>query len=190
MHEEQIKTALINKNNEGGSSIYREPPSPEVDEAWRKLHKGDRLFVISEEEVRQMGKDPEVVIKAPLDWGYGEDQYLAVNQGQHDIHCLNNMRMWVYADHYYGNKTGRLEIHAMHCLHTLVQTFRCKYSTDVYTAFWVEGSKPPVVDFNVKRKCQNYENILHWNPEKPYTEEQFLALRPPPGQKRIPFDVY
>jgi hypothetical protein len=98
--------------------------------------------------------------------------------------------MWVYADHYYGNKTGRLEIHALHCLHTLVQTFRCKYSTDVYTAFWVEGSKPPVVDFNVKRKCQNYENILNWNPEKPYTEEQFLALRPPPGQKRIPFDVY
>ncbi|KAJ9162146.1 hypothetical protein NKR19_g1545 [Coniochaeta hoffmannii] len=190
LRNERIKTALINRHNLGGESIYREPPSPEVDEAWRKLHKGDRLFVISEEEVRKMGKDPEVVIKAPLDWGYGDNQFLAVNQGQHDIHCLNNLRMFAYAEHYYGNRTARTEMHALHCLHALLQTFQCKYSTDVYTAFWVDGMDAPIVDFDLTRKCQNYDNILHWNPERPYTEEQFASLRPPPGQKRIPADVY
>ncbi|KAB5575599.1 hypothetical protein GE09DRAFT_1281433 [Coniochaeta sp. 2T2.1] len=169
LRDERIKTALINRHNLNGESIYREPPSPEVDEAWRKLHKGDRLFVISEDEVLRMGKDPS---------------------GQHDIHCLNNLRMFAFAEHYYGNRRARLEMHALHCLHALLQTFQCKYSTDVYTAFWVEGMDAPIVDFDLTRKCQNYDNILDWGPEKPYTEEQFAALRPPPGQKRIPFDVY
>ncbi len=98
--------------------------------------------------------------------------------------------MFAYAEHYYGNRTARTEMHALHCLHALLQTFQCKYSTDVYTAFWVDGMDAPIVDFDLTRKCQNYDNILHWNPERPYTEEQFASLRPPPGQKRIPADVY
>lgn len=98
--------------------------------------------------------------------------------------------MWIYAEHYYGGREAVREIHALHCLHTLVQTLQCRYSTDVYTAMWVEGFDAPVIDFNVTRKCMNYENILHWNPEKPYTEEQFLALKPPSDQKRIPSEIY
>jgi hypothetical protein len=66
---ETLKTALINRHNTGGPSIYRQKPSPEVDEAWRKLHKGERLFLISEAEVRRMGKDPKYVIEAPESWG-------------------------------------------------------------------------------------------------------------------------
>ncbi|PTB81973.1 hypothetical protein M440DRAFT_1444809 [Trichoderma longibrachiatum ATCC 18648] len=188
--EQQIQTPLINRHNPNGSSIYREPPSPDVDKAWERLHKGDRLFLVGEDEVSRIGKDPDVLIKAPLEWGYGDGQYLAANQGQHDIHCLNKLRMWIYAEHYYGGREAVREIHALHCLHTLVQTLQCRYSTDVYTAMWVEGFDAPVIDFNVTRKCMNYENILHWNPEKPYTEEQFLALKPPSDQKRIPSEIY
>ncbi|KAH0499831.1 hypothetical protein TgHK011_006997 [Trichoderma gracile] len=188
--EQQIQTPLINRHNVNGASIYREPPSPDVDDAWERLHKGDRLFLVGEDEVRRIGKDPDVLIKAPLEWGYGDGQYLAANQGQHDIHCLNKLRMWIYAEHYYGSREAVREIHALHCLHTLVQTLQCRYSTDVYTAMWVEGFEAPVIDFNVTRKCMKYESILHWNPEKPYTEEQFLSLKPPSGQKRIPADVY
>ncbi|PTB61715.1 hypothetical protein BBK36DRAFT_1173240 [Trichoderma citrinoviride] len=190
LHEQRIQTPLINEHNVNGPSIYREPPSPDVDNAWERLHKGDRLFLVGEDEVRRIGKDPSVLIEAPLDWGYGVGQYLAANQGQHDIHCLNKLRMWIYAEHYYGGREAVREIHALHCLHTLVQTLQCRYSTDVYTAMWVEGFDAPVIDFNVTRKCMNYENILRWDPEKPYTEEQFLALKPPSGQKRIPSDVY
>ncbi len=102
-------------------------------------YKGDRLFLVNEEEVRRMGKSPEVLIKAPLIgvsrrcrihvmsgrtnmvtsqvW---DNQYLAANQGQHDIHCLNKLRMWIYAEHYYGNRDPVREIHALHCLHTLL----------------------------------------------------------------------
>jgi hypothetical protein len=98
--------------------------------------------------------------------------------------------MWIYAEHYYGGREAVREIHALHCLHTLVQTLKCRYSTDVYTAMWVEGFDAPVIDFNVTRKCMKYENILHWNPERPYTEDQFLSVKPPSGQKRIPSDVY
>ncbi|EGR50058.1 uncharacterized protein TRIREDRAFT_105220 [Trichoderma reesei QM6a] len=188
--EQQIQTPLINRHNVNGSSIYREPPSPDVDDAWERLHKGDRLFLVGEDEVRRIGKDPDVLIKAPLEWGYGDGQYLAANQGQHDIHCLNKLRMWIYAEHYYGGREAVREIHALHCLHTLVQTLKCRYSTDVYTAMWVEGFDAPVIDFNVTRKCMKYENILHWNPERPYTEDQFLSVKPPSGQKRIPSDVY
>lgn len=67
--EQQIQTPLINRHNPNGSSIYREPPSPDVDKAWERLHKGDRLFLVGEDEVSRIGKDPDVLIKAPLEWG-------------------------------------------------------------------------------------------------------------------------
>lgn len=118
------------------------------------------------------------------------NQYLAINQAQHNIYCLNKLREFAYSDHYYGNRTEELEIYALHCLDILLQTLRCKYSTDLYTAVWVEDSKVPFVDFNTSRKCQVYDDVLSWHPDKLYTEEQFKSLKAPPGALRTPKDTY
>jgi len=36
---------------------------------WHGVHKGSRLFLITPEELKALGKDPEVAVKAPVDWG-------------------------------------------------------------------------------------------------------------------------
>ncbi|KAH0499834.1 hypothetical protein TgHK011_007000 [Trichoderma gracile] len=146
-----MKAALLNQHNPGGPSIFVEQPSASVDKAWQALYEGDRFFLIEEDEVRRMGKDPEYAVKAPEQWGMGSNKYLAINQGQHDIYCLDQLRKFAYADHYFENKTAKAELNALHCLHTILQTLRCKWSVNLYTAFWVEGFENAAVDFNVSR---------------------------------------
>ena len=101
----------------------------------------------------------------------------------HDIHCLNNIRKFAYADYYYGgNITWQTETHFLHCLDTIRQSLMCKYSTDVYTVAFLEDQEFAVVDFRINRKCQDYEAFrkLELPAEKTYTDEQFYALRPGP----------
>lgn len=116
----------------------------------------------------------------------GSDLYLAVNQGQHDLHCLNNIRKFAYRDYYYkGNDTAMREVHFLHCLMAVLQSLQCKFSTDVYTVNFVEYFPPPATDMNITRKCQKWDNIYNWEVEKAYTDEQFASLTPGPNAKRL-----
>ncbi|KAL6895163.1 hypothetical protein HDV57DRAFT_42 [Trichoderma longibrachiatum] len=184
-----MKAALLNRHNPGGPSIFVEPPSPEVDQAWQALYEGDRFFLIEEHEVRRMGKDPEYAVQAPEQWGMGSNKYLAINQGQHDIYCLDRLRKFAYAEYYFENKTAEVELDTLRCLHMILQTLRCKWSVNLYTAFWVEGFETAAVDFNVSRKCQVYENILSWHPKGSFTQEQFESLQAPAGARRRPAEI-
>ncbi|ETS03586.1 hypothetical protein M419DRAFT_64107, partial [Trichoderma reesei RUT C-30] len=155
-----MKAALLNQHNPGGPSVFVEPPSPSVDQAWEALYEGVRFFLIEEHEVRRMGKDPEFAVKAPEQWGMGSNKYLAIGQGQHDVYCLDRLRKFAYADYYFENKTAEVELETLRCLHMLLQTLRCKWSVNLYTAFWVEGFETAAVDFNVSRKCQVDNHVL------------------------------
>lgn len=67
---------------------------------------------------------------------------------------------------------------------------RCKYSTDVYLASWVEGSDFPVVDFNVSRKCLDYDrDVNSWAPETQRTDAEFFGLRAPDGARTRPASI-
>ena len=82
------------------------------------------------------------------------------------------------------------EQHFLHCLHALLQSLRCKYSTDVYLASWVEGSDFPVVDFNVSRKCLDYDrDVNSWAPETQRTDAEFFGLRAPDGARTRPASI-
>ena len=120
----------------------------------------------------------------------GSNQYLAISQGQHDIYCLDRLRRFAYVDYYFGNKTDEVELDALQCLQTVLQTLRCKWSVNLYTAFWVEGFDNAAVDFNISRKCQSYDSIKSWRPKGYFTEEQFVSLRAPPGARRMPANMY
>lgn len=122
--------------------------------------------------------------------GIGSNRYLAFNQGQHDVYCLDRLRKFAYADYYFENKTDEVELDTLRCLHTILQTLRCKWSVNLYTAFWVEGFETAAVDFNVSRKCQVDDHVISWHPKELFTEEQFESLRAPPGVKRRPAEIY
>jgi len=75
------------------SSIYIQGPSPEVDAAWDYIsaEKGP-IITVSRDEAKALGRDPEVIVKAPKSWGMGDDAYPAQIDVFHEIHCLDMLR--------------------------------------------------------------------------------------------------
>lgn len=49
-------------------SIYKADPSPDVDAAWDAIGHPATLH-FSADEIRRLGKDPEVAAKVPEEWG-------------------------------------------------------------------------------------------------------------------------
>lgn len=105
----------------------------------------------------------------------GEEKYPVITQSSYDLHCLNQVRKAMYKDYYYNGTMDRgTEQHFLHRLHSLLQSLQCKYSTDLYLASWVDDIDFPVVDFNISRKCLNYDpDINEWVPPSQHTEAEF-----------------
>ena len=75
------------------TSIYIQDPRPEVDAAWDRIAADSGpIITINSDEARKLGRDPDVIVKAPEDWGFGEDAYPAQIDVFHEIHCLNMLR--------------------------------------------------------------------------------------------------
>ncbi|KAL1843346.1 hypothetical protein VTK73DRAFT_2867 [Phialemonium thermophilum] len=84
------------------ASIWRQPPSPEVDRAWDDIStEGFEVITVPESAVVRSGKDPAVSLRAPRSWGAGEDAYVAQIDVFHQIHCLNELRKEMDYDYYY-----------------------------------------------------------------------------------------
>lgn len=87
-----IRGALFNDYNP--PVPCRQPPSPEVDLAWDAITQLQD-FGITAEQLLKMGKDPNIAVKIPADWGLGEDLFLAQLDSQRHLHCLNALRKMV-----------------------------------------------------------------------------------------------
>lgn len=75
------------------SSIYIQDPSPEVDAAWNRIAADSGpIITINSDEARKLGRDTNAIVKAPEDWGFGNDAYPAQIDVFHEIHCLNMLR--------------------------------------------------------------------------------------------------
>ena len=71
-------------NSTAPDAIYRMPQSPEVHKAWSNLTR-PAIFPITREDVIRLGKDPEVAIKAPKEYGWPKDTYLGSLEFTHQV---------------------------------------------------------------------------------------------------------
>ncbi|KAH0499833.1 hypothetical protein TgHK011_006999 [Trichoderma gracile] len=190
MRDVQLRSALLNEHNTP-PSIHRQQPSLDVDAAWTYLTHGGRNFLITADEVRKLGKDPERAAYIADAKANGDEKYFAWIQGSHDIHCLDNIRRFMFRDHYYGEELRDpiIEAHFLHCLQTLLLSLQCKYSTDVYLAAWVEDRDAPVIDFNITRRCVDYDDYLHWEPSSQRSHVDFATTAVPPDALRVSQDI-
>ena len=174
-------------------AIYRLPPSPEVDLAWDRISDVQAILIDSN-EVENLGKDPLKTVRAPERWGFGSDAHWAEIDVFHQIHCLNSIRQSLYRDYYTGkdNETNPLAWgHVTHCIHNLVQYLMCTASTDVVTYNWVEGKPKPVPDFNINKKCRDFEGLLEWQNEHKLMDprEKWDDIEMPMGFEPLPTDM-
>lgn len=104
--------------------------------------------------------------------GYQEGLFVAQNDGQHLLHCLNVLRKFSFWDYYYpsswqpDNGTWRLPLldvaHRGHCLSMLLQHLTCQPSLNTITHVWTDAYKDLFPDFSIERKCLDHNQILKW----------------------------
>ena len=183
------------------TSIYRMPPSAEVDAAWDYISaEGIEAITVPGSVVLKTGKDPTMSVKVPPSWNGGSDAYLAQIDVFHQIHCLNELRKEIHYDYYYGaTPPEQLHIdHKNHCIHMLLQNLMCHADVEVITHNWVHNDRiqdpkdKPFPDFNLVKQCRDFDKLLDWTRENAVKglNKKFNALRIPPGMKVVPGDGY
>jgi hypothetical protein len=176
----RFTSAPLSAKNE---SIYRQPPSPEVDAAWDRLA-DIGTHILSSDDIRSLGKDPSKVVLLPESWGHGPDAHLATIDGIHLVHCLNSMRKSLYFnfDYYHPGPLGpEYQPHLSHCVEAVLEHLMCKPSMEFLTQIWIERQNAPFPDFAVNKKCWDYEAILRWKDKHRArdVEARFNELKPP-----------
>ena len=143
--------------------IFRDLPSKAAEAAWHPIAK-PTWITITEHEARSLGKDPSVLVKAPEQWGYGNDKYIAMMDLNHQLHCVDQLRRAAFRDEYPLPSTRQdfQKEHWMHCVHILYQNIMCTGSTEIITYNWLETQRFPVPDFDVQKKCKNTEALLEF----------------------------
>lgn len=176
----QIKTVNASLANED-DSIFRKPPSPEVDAAWDRVSLLG-YHTISTSDVLALGKDPTLTVRAPASWNRGPDAHIVQIDMTHQIHCLNAVRKAMYPD-YYPTRKLMADVHPQHCLHVLLQNLLCDASVDVMTYNWMETQHNPFPDMDVQKKCRDGEAVLDWHERNlvPLTEK----VERPEGAKEL-----
>ncbi|KAI1844709.1 hypothetical protein JX266_009165 [Neoarthrinium moseri] len=166
----KISSQTFNGALRDNTTIWRKPPSREVDAAWDFLSAEDmQLITVSADDILLAGKDPSRSVKAPASWGFGDDAYIAQVEVFHQIHCLNELRKEMHYDYYYSSPRTELHLsHKSHCVHMLLQTLMCNADVGIVTHQWVHDdaySDPktrPFPDFDVVKKCRDFDRVMHW----------------------------
>ncbi|KAJ9606919.1 hypothetical protein H2200_008930 [Cladophialophora chaetospira] len=181
--EKQMNASLIPGTS---PSIFRLGPSPEVDKAWQRI--GDiRPVAITRDDVVKLGKDAELAIKYPASFGFGDDAYIGRLDVLHQIHCLDALRREANFDYYYRSTwpdglesaTQLHRLHLTHCTYLLLENIMCNANLEVYTHFWYRDTNGPFADFNVNKKCRDFDAILDWQNRNAVEMELYNTIENP-----------
>ncbi|KAG2063641.1 hypothetical protein BDR04DRAFT_1062618 [Suillus decipiens] len=148
-------------------SIYRGPPSPEIDAAWTRIARDVRPTRMSLEEIIKAGEvDSPSKVKYPDKFGGG---FMVAMESPHQLHCLNLLRKSSWREHYaptdisFQDKPRVIRMHLDHCIEMIRQTIMCNADVTLITWDWVEGHDIPYPNFNTLHQCRDYEKILDWS---------------------------
>ncbi|KAF8868254.1 hypothetical protein CPB84DRAFT_1740886 [Gymnopilus junonius] len=148
-------------------SVYRGPPTPELDAAWYNVSIGVKLARLTREQLLEIGKeDSPSKVKYTEEDGGG---YMAALEVTHQLHCLNMLRKYLYYD-YYGtfdpffteSKPDTYRMHLEHCIDNLRQVLMCTADANMITFEWVRGFSTAYPDFNTRHQCRNFEKLIDW----------------------------
>lgn len=185
-------------------SIFHLPPSPEVDASWDRIA-DTHGFVLSKAEILKMGKDPTKLYRYPESYGYGPEAYMGILDVSHHLHCLNHLRRAAHGAtthkhaHSHSHSGQQVyfnpailfphEVYLDHCAYVLMEFITCHADVGVVTFNKVQGTPGPFADFNVLRKCRDFQALLDWkernqvNVSEELWEEIFVT---PEGIRELP----
>ncbi|KAH8596228.1 hypothetical protein B0O99DRAFT_621302 [Bisporella sp. PMI_857] len=142
------------------SSVFRGPPSPEVDEAWTSLFRyGDML--ISEEELNLLNR-------TSIQVSDGSGKYLATPDTYHQLHCLWWLYQFAHPEAYTLKPTKHITVidHVDHCLDLMRKWIQCHASASMMTYQWMPDTRIPWGNFEVDSVCVDWEHYSNWVTER------------------------
>ncbi|KAI2630916.1 hypothetical protein GGR54DRAFT_176530 [Hypoxylon sp. NC1633] len=144
----------------GKDQKFAGPPTEEQDDAWDYIIDGS-FFNATIDELEKAGEDLDDLAEL-TDGGY-----LASIGVYHELHCLRQLRLYVYRDIYYPNLTHRgdmyLQNHMDHCLEALRQTIVCYGNTALSSFHWERPDAPsPEPRSNARSVCAQWDSIENW----------------------------
>ncbi|KAG2127965.1 hypothetical protein DEU56DRAFT_915576 [Suillus clintonianus] len=147
-------------------SIYRGPPSPEIDAAWARIAHNVLPTRMTLEEMTKAGEvDLLSKVKYPKSTGGG---FMVSMESPHQLHCLNLLRKSSWLEYYgptdpsFQDAPEVVRMHLDHCIEMIRQTIMCNADVTMITWDWVQGHKIPYPNFNTRHQCRDYEKILDW----------------------------
>ncbi|KAH7904333.1 hypothetical protein BJ138DRAFT_1166726 [Hygrophoropsis aurantiaca] len=150
-------------------SIYRGPPSPEIDAAWARISHDVRPTRMTVEELIRAGEtDSPSRVKYPKKYGGG---VMVSLEATHQMHCLNMLRKASWMEYYrpiepsFQDTPEVVRMHLDHCVEMLRQNVMCSADVTMITWDWVKDHTSPYPNFNNRHQCRNFEKILDWTTE-------------------------
>ncbi|KAJ8129037.1 hypothetical protein O1611_g4596 [Lasiodiplodia mahajangana] len=142
----------------GEPSIFKGPPSKQLDDAWNKLV--DQPMILVDNETLQVF-DPTSKPTKSID-----GHYYATVEVYHQLHCLDITRKFIWRDHYqhvdtFQDPPEMVWEHVDHCIDLLRQVLMC--NGDVGLIFYTDvGEKQPVARVSTSHMCRNFSQITDW----------------------------
>ncbi|KAI1820950.1 hypothetical protein F4861DRAFT_520978 [Xylaria intraflava] len=139
---------------------YEGPPTPEKDKDWDHLIK-PAYFNATFEDLVRAGESLENVTQLT---GGG---YLASIGVYHELHCVRQLRFYIYKERYYPNLSEKderyLQIHLDHCVEALRETIMCSGNTALISFYWENpDSSQPAAKSNARSTCARWDSIERW----------------------------
>ncbi|KAI1747283.1 hypothetical protein F4782DRAFT_521652 [Xylaria castorea] len=139
---------------------YAGRPTEEKDKAWDHLIK-PAYFNATLRDLERAGESLDDVTELT---GGG---YLASIGVFHELHCVRQLRFYIYKERYYPNlsdsDTRYLQIHLDHCIETLREAVMCNGNTALISFYWDNpNSSQPAAQSNARSKCALWDSIERW----------------------------
>ncbi|KAI0976245.1 hypothetical protein F4678DRAFT_456568 [Xylaria arbuscula] len=143
-------------------SVYGGEPTIEQDAAWNNMF-SSMYFAASSEEILKAGG---ALVNGLVEVTSGG--YLATLGVYHELHCVRQLRLYLYEDRYYHNLTDRQRAynrkHLDHCLEVLRISTMCHGNADMFL-FKVESSVPrkPSILSSAESLCIDWSSLGGWS---------------------------
>ncbi|KAG1810682.1 uncharacterized protein BJ212DRAFT_1378144 [Suillus subaureus] len=150
-------------------SIYRGPPSPEIDAALSRIGRDVTPTWMTREEMLKAGTtDLRSKVRYPDKIGGG---YMVSLESAHQMHCVNLLRKASWLEYYeptdmsFQDTPEIVRLHLDHCIEMIRQNIMCNADVTMITWYWVQGHTVPYPNFNTRHRCWNFEKIIDWSVE-------------------------
>ncbi|KAG1748178.1 hypothetical protein EDB19DRAFT_1630475, partial [Suillus lakei] len=150
-------------------SIYRGPPSPEIDAAWHRISRDVGPTRMTREEMLKAGiTDLRSKVRYPDKSGGG---YMVALEFTHQMHCLDLLRKASWFEYYesieraFQSPPEVVRLHIDHCIEMMRMNVMCNADVTMITWDWVKGHTVPYPNFNTRHRCRNFDKILDWGVE-------------------------